>query len=518
MSSVSNSAARDKRHLPPFGKHDSITQVTRATASRLDVMIATVGINVLSLAMPVVILQVYDRVIPNQATPTLLLFILGLGAVLLLDAAFNLARSYVTGWSAARTQHILGTMAITRLLDADLQTVERVPPGIQLQRLRAIDTVKNFYAGQAVLAAIDLPFVLLFIRLIALIAGELALIPAVILLLTAAAAARSGRQLRTALDGRSRMDDRRHNFIIEVLAKIRTVKFLGFETLLIRRYERLQGSSAEQTYWVTYFSSMARSIGGIFSELTMVSVAAYGSILVVNSSLSVGSLAACTFLAGRSAQPMLRAFGLWTQFQGVQLAREQVEAVLDLSQERGKDSAPAPNITGRLELRNVAFGYGEDGPDLLRNINLKIEAGETVGITGYNGSGKTTLLSLILGLLVPTSGHVLLDGMEPKDLDPLGLRSQICYIPQSGSLFHGTILENLTMFRGDEFAESAVRNANLLGLKTSSPGFLTGTRPSSVMPQTTGCRAASINVLRSLGSSPVRPTTTDLVRRGELVA
>ncbi len=465
MSSVASQLKSD--HLgdvPAVMEGADIPRVVRATANRRDVIIASAATNLLSMAMPVVILQVYDRVIPNGSGHTLLVFVLGLGAVLLLDAALGVGRAYITGWSAARIQHMLGTMTVTRLLGANLKGVEGVAPGIQLQRLRAVEILKNFYSGQAILIAIDLPFVLLFLTLIALIAGWLVLVPVAILGATAIAAALMGRSLRAALSDRSVNDERRHNFIIEVLTKIQTVKAIGLEALLVRRYERLQGSSAEMTYWVTYLSSRARSIGGMFSQLTMVSVAAYGSTMVMDGALSVGSLAACTFLAGRSAQPMLRGFGAWTQFQGVRIARDQIETTFALPQELKEGAPSIGEVSGHLTLKNVSFGYGDDPEEILKSVDLHVAPGEAVGITGSNGCGKSTLVYLMAGLLTPSGGRVLLDDHVPTDFDPHSVRSQICFIPQVGSLFHGTILENLTMFRGDDHAEEALFQAERLGL------------------------------------------------------
>jgi ATP-binding cassette subfamily C protein LapB len=465
MSSIASQIRTDLLGaVPAVMEGGDISRVVRATANRRDVIIASAATNILSMAMPIVILQVYDRVIPNASGHTLLVFILGLGGVLLVDAVFGIGRSYITGWSAARVQHMLGTMTISRLLGADLKSIEGVAPGIQLQRIRAVEILKNFYSGQAILIAIDLPFVILFLTLIALIAGPLVIVPVAILGATAIAAALMGRTLRSALTDRSVTDERRHNFIIEVLTKIQTVKALGLEALLVRRYERLQGGSAEMTYWVTYLSSRARSIGGLFSQLTMVAVAAYGSTLVMSGSLSLGSLAACTFLAGRSAQPMLRAFGAWTQFQGVRIAREQIEQTLALPQENTADAPPMGEISGHVALRGLSYSHGDDADEILTSIDLEVAPGETVGITGPNGCGKSTLIYLMTGLLKPTRGQVLLDGQEPSAFDPYSVRSQICFIPQNGSLFNGTILDNLTMFRGEDYADEALFQAERLGL------------------------------------------------------
>jgi ATP-binding cassette subfamily C protein LapB len=259
MSSISSHLKTESLgDLPEVMRGADISHVIRATANHRDVFVASAATNILSMAMPVVILQVYDRVIPNASGHTLLVFVMGLGGVLLLDAALGIGRSYITGWSAARVHHMLSAMTVSRLLGARLEEVEGVAPGIQLQRIRAVENLKNFYSGQAILIAIDLPFVLLFLTLIALIAGTLVLVPIAILGATAVAAVLMGRTLRAALADRSATDERRHNFIIEVLTKMPTVKALGLEALLVRRYERLQGSSAEMTYWVTYLSSRAR--------------------------------------------------------------------------------------------------------------------------------------------------------------------------------------------------------------------------------------------------------------------
>ena len=465
MSSIASQFRTDPLGaVPAVMEGGDISRVVRATANRRDVIIASAATNILSMAMPIVILQVYDRVIPNASGHTLLVFILGLGGVLLVDAVFGIGRSYITGWSAARVQHMLGTMTISRLLGADLKSIEGVAPGIQLQRIRAVEILKNFYSGQGILIAIDLPFVILFLTLIALIAGPLVIVPVAILGATAIAAALMGRTLRSALTDRSVTDERRHNFIIEVLTKIQTVKALGLEALLVRRYERLQGGSAEMTYWVTYLSSRARSIGGLFSQLTMVAVAAYGSTLVMSGSLSLGSLAACTFLAGRSAQPMLRAFGAWTQFQGVRIAREQIEQTLTLPQENTANAPPMGEISGHVALRDLSYSHGDDADEILTSIDLEVAPGETIGITGANGCGKSTLIYLMTGLLKPTRGQVLLDGQEASAFDPHSVRSQICFIPQNGSLFNGTILDNLTMFRGEDYADEALFQAERLGL------------------------------------------------------
>lgn len=431
---------------------------------RGQVVAGSTAINLLSLALPIVILQVYDRVIPNNSGATLTMFVLGLGGVLVIDMLLTLARAYVTGWTGARVQHKLGCIAIEKLFRSDLREFEACPHGVHMQRLRAIDAIKTFFSGQGVLLLVDLPFAILFFALIALIAGKLALLPIFIICILGFLARSNGRLLSRALEERATNDDRRNNFIVEVLHNIRSVKVLGMESLMVRRYERLQKQSAECSYLVSSAGSAARGIGQTFAQLIAVAVGAYGSTLVIDGVLTIGGLAASTLLASRAAQPMLRALSIWSQFQSANVSRGKVKEILELPQESAPAAPAIHIIKGKVELKNVSFAYREANAPLLHDINLRLEPGETIGIAGANGSGKTTLLGLFMGLLVPTEGQVVIDDVDVGSRDVRSLRSQVCYLPQNATLFEGTILENLTMFRGEKYVERAMEMSDRLGL------------------------------------------------------
>ncbi len=428
------------------------------------VLLASMTINLLSLALPLVILQVYDRILPHQATDTLLLLIVGLCGVLLLEACLRLARSYVSGWDAARFEHLAACRAVDRLLASNIGRFERDAPGVHLDRLSATDMLRDYHAGQGKLLVVDLPFILLFLGLIWAIAGWLALVPLSLLLLLAGSALLVGTLLRSALEERAALDDRRYNFIIEVLSGIQTVKGLAMEALLQRRYERLQESGAASTYSCTYFSNLAQGVGAIFSNLTMVAVAAVGSILVIGGELSIGGLAACTLLSGRSVQPLLRALGIWTQFQNVAVAQERLDRLFAAAPEGAADAPKMPPLEGHIELQDLRFSYADEDAPVIDGIDLTIAPGEVIGITGGTGSGKSTLLLLMLGALNPSRGRVSYDGMNVAEREPYSLRRQVAFLPQSAALFQGTILDNLTMFRGVDAVEDALAASQLLGL------------------------------------------------------
>jgi len=432
--------------------------------ARADVLAASFTLNLLALVMPIVILQTYDRIVPNNSLETLFLLVLGVAAALVLDAFLRLGRTHITGWAAARFEHQLGRTMVSRLLSSDLADYERSAAGVHLDRLTAIDRLRDFYCGQSIVVLVDMPFALLFLALIAYLAGALVLVPIGILCSFAFLAWRVGQKLRRAIEERSEVDDRRYNFIIELLTGIHSVKALGMEAQMARRYERLQESSANAGVEVNRISGRAQSLGAMFSNLTMVLTAGIGSLWVISGDLTTGGLAASSLLAGRSLQPLLRTMGLWTQFQNVEVAKGQVAEALATETESIENLPALPPVEGAVRLSQIRFAFSDDGPELFKGVDLAVPAGGAVGIRGANGSGKSTLLRLILRLYRPTAGRITIDGHDLSDFDPISIRDQVVYLPQQSVLFQGTIMENLTGFRGDEAIEPALEVAAKLGL------------------------------------------------------
>ena len=419
----------------------------------------------LGLALPAAILQVYDRVIPNQTTETLTALMVGLIAVLVIDGALRISRGYLTSWSGAQFEHRCLGASVDTILLANPREIEAEKLGAHIDRVNAIDNLRDFYGGQGRLLLIDLPFLFVFLGLFWVIAGPLVLVPLTIFALLAAATLLVGRALRATLERRHELDDRRYSFIIQILSNIETVKALAVEPTMTRRYERLQLAGAGATSSTIFLSGCAQTIGNISSALTLTAVAAIGALQVINGTLSPGELAACTLLATRAVQPVMRGLSLWTQFQGLAVARERVEQLLSTPSagERQNIRGGGRDVVGEIELRAVSFRYSPDGPYQLFEANAQIRAGEIVAIVGEDGSGKSTLLELIAGRLKPESGELLIDG-EPEQGQSLIDPRQVIRVAENTALFQGTILDNLTAFRGPERLEEALAAARALGV------------------------------------------------------
>lgn len=428
------------------------------------VLFASLAINILALAMPIVILQVYDRIIPNQAVDTFLFLIIGMLFVLVLDTALRIFRTRLLSWEGAKFDHRESLKSLNIILDADSSAFESKPSGHFLDKMHALEQVQEFYSGQSILLILDFPFVVIYMGLIWLISGYLLFIPISLLIIFLIISFITGRRLQQALNNRHTTEDRRQNFIIETLNGIHTIKSMAMESFMLRRYEKLQSQSADSVYELSRINSVVQGIGASFSQLAVIIFVSVGSIFVIDGSLSIGALAASTMLSNRILQPGLKAMGLWTQFQSVRLAREKVDELFSLKQEEGGDIEKNQEISGAIRLSNISFKYPEQQEPLLDDISLDIKAGEAIAISGANGVGKSTLIKILSGFLDPDQGQILIDGVPIKEYNLEYLRSQIAIIPQKGVIFEGTILENMTLYREEQAVDQAIELAEQLGL------------------------------------------------------
>lgn len=430
---------------------------------RPGMVVSGIVLNLLSLALPLAMLQIFDRIIPHAAFGTLTLLTAGLFLALVLEAAIRQVRAMDIAWEGARFDHRTAVALVGRLLNAPLGDIEAQPAGHQINRLNSIEPVREFHGQNLSLVLADIPFTIIFLALVYYIAGALVLAPLGLVIGYALLAWLTGEALHAALRERKEVDGRRYNFIIEVLSNIHTAKGLAVERLLQRRYERLICNNAALGWRVNYLSSMSEGFSSGFAQMTTVVVGAAGAWLVINGSISVGALAASTMLAGRSVQPLLRTLSLWTRYQSVRLNTEHLNAIGSLPCEPGDAAKPISEIA-QIDLQDVCLRRRPDAPPLFEGLNLSIRRGETIGISGPNGCGKSTLLNLMMGNQIASAGQVLINGTPIADINQSMLRQHVAYLPQRSVLFKGTILDNLTRFDLDGNLEAALELSARLGL------------------------------------------------------
>lgn len=422
---------------------------------------ASTAINLFALALPLLMLQVFDRILPHRSLDTLVLLLLGTAAAVVGEATLRLMRAYVLVWAAARFEHRAMLEAFSRLLATP---PEKSDAGGYVDRFKAIVALKDHASGQTVLQVLDLPFTLIYLALVAAIGGWLVLVPIVGVAAFAYVSWLFGAHHGALFRERNSADRRRSNFLVETLGGMHTLKALAMEAFMLRRYERLQETCANLTRRLAAALDVASGIGGLFSPLMTILVVSIGGLMVVQGRMTNGELAACILLVLRSLGPLQRAGSLWIAHQRVRALQEEMAPLL-----RGKPLQAAshrhesPAAPGRIELREVGFRLAETGAAILENVSLTIEPGECIVIKGANGSGRSTLLRLIAGLVQPTSGEVRLEGVSISALEAPALRAAIAYVPEDAQVFQGTILENISGFEPAR-TERALEIARALGL------------------------------------------------------
>lgn len=430
------------------------------------IIVASVISSILGLALPLAVLQIYDRILPNQTVETLVLLTVGLFVAFALDALLKVMRSYLLGWNAVRSGFDAQLTAVTGLLRAPHEKIEKEPPAIWVDGFEAVRELSAFEGGQSRLLTLDIPLAGIFLVVLGLVGGALIFVPILLIVGFGTLAAIRGQQLKKVLANRSDQDNRKHDFLVEVLTGVHTVKGLAMESMIMRRFERLQKSSAIASYETILLGNKLQSLGNLFANLMMISVVSVGALMVMSGNLSIGGLACCSLLSGRLTQPVLRGIGMWTEFQNVQLAQERAEIFDGLDTAADNPAAGSHKITGAVSLNDVEFAYGGAKPmRALSGVSLQIQPGEFVGIKGEDGSGRSTLVKLITGELKPTSGSVVIGGLEScPDREQLQV-SDVAYVSASSATFNGTILENIAMFRSGAAIEAAQKAAKLIGLE-----------------------------------------------------
>ena len=441
-----------------------------------DVLWAALLINLFALAFPIFTMNVYDRVVPNQAVETLWVLALGLLLVLLADLYMRSLRSHFVDEASARIDVQLSSSLMERVLGMRLEHRPQ-SVGSFAANLRGFETVRDFIASSTVTAMIDLPFALIFIAVMAWISPWMVLpvVAAFVLILVIGFILQ--HRLHELSESTYQASAQRNATLVEALTGIETIKTQAAEGVIQARWERVNLFLARTNVRMRALSSHASYGTQWLSQIVSLSVILIGVHLISQRELTMGALIACTTLASRALAPAGQIVGLLMQYQGARTALESLDRIMAQPVEREPGAAflHRREIRGDIELRDVRFAYpGRDDP-VLDGISLKIARGEKVALIGRVGSGKTTIQKLMLGLYQPTSGAVLLDGIDLRQLDPADVRRNLGYVSQDVTLFYGSLRENITMglpYADENAVLAAAETACLLDFVNRHPkGF-----------------------------------------------
>lgn len=441
-----------------------------------DVLHAALLINIFALCMPLFSMNVYDRVVPNRAEETLWVLAIGVGLVVAGDFILRLLRGYFIDLASARIDQELSAKIMERVLGVRLEK-RPAAVGAFSSNLRSFETVRDFITSASVTAFIDLPFALIFILVIALIAWPLVLPVLIAIICVVIYAYILQHKMHALSETTYRAGALRNATLIESLTALETIKTQGAEGVMQTKWEKSVAFVSRVNNQMRFLSAAATNGAVEIQQLVNVVIIVAGVYLIAHGQLTMGGLIACTMLSSRAVAPLGQMVGLLMQFHSAKVSLTSLEQIMENPVERPADASfvHRPELKGDIEFRDVAFNYPNSSVAAIKGLNCKIQAGEKVVVIGRIGSGKTTLQKLLLGLYQPTGGSVLMDGVDLRQLDPADLRRNIGYVAQDVTLFYGTLRDNITIgapYADDSAVVAAAEAAGLTEFVNRHPeGF-----------------------------------------------
>ena len=456
---------RDTHRVQTHTKHWFFDTLKLSTPIYKDVLLASILVNLFVLATPLFTMNVYDRVIPNNAKETLFVFTIGVVLAYVIDIFLKYARTYLLEIAAKKSDIIMSSIIFEKVLDLKMASHPK-SVGSFASNLKDFDSVRSFLTNATMTAVVDMPFAILFLFVIYFIGGSIVLIPIATIVLILAYAFLIKEPLARSIEATHEVSAKKSSVIVEALQNIETIKSHNLQSTLQFAYEEATAEIAHKSLKSRLLSASIPSVTSFFIQLNTVFIVFYGVYLINDFALSMGALIATVILTSRTIAPMGQAAALITNYSDAKSAYDVLNNIISQPMERphAKEFIQRVKYDGKIEFRDVSFAYDQEKKLALDGVSFTIAAGEKVAIIGRIGSGKSTIERLILGLYEPSGGSILIDEVDIMQIDPADLRTHISYVPQDINLFNGTIKTNIKAKFPHATDEAMIEAAQLAGV------------------------------------------------------
>lgn len=468
--------ARVDDYIKPYQKSWFWQIVLRDWRRYTDVMVASLGANLLALATMLFSMQVYDRVIPSQSMPTLYVLFGGVMLAVVFEFILRMMR--------VRMTDLLGKRADLRVSDLVFGHALRVrndarpkSTGAFIAQIRELEQVRELITSTTVTAMADLPFFLLFLVVLWFMAGPLALVPIGGLLLLMIPGLLAQRHLARLSNEGMREASLRNSMLVETVQGVEDLKLLRAEHRFQGQWNHLNEVSADvglrQRFATNMLVTWTQEIQSSVFAVTVL----FGAMMVMAGDMTTGTLVAASILASRMMAPISQLAGVLTRWQQAKVALSGLNALMKLPTDHPENSKRVHRavIHGNYDITRASFKFGEeDRQAALQIANLSIRAGERIGVLGRNGAGKSTLLQVLAGMQTPQEGEVLLDGLRMSLIDPADVRRDMGLLTQNARLFYGTLRDNLTLGAPDATDDEILAVLAMSGVSNFVQGLADG--------------------------------------------
>ena len=430
-----------------------------------DVLVASLLINVFALVGPLFTMNVYDRVVPNQAIDTLWVLASGVFLVYIFDFIIRMLRGYFVDIAGKKSDILISANIFERVMGMKL--INRpTSVGAFASNLKDFESIRDFITSATIISAIDLPFVIIFLLVIAYIGNALVFIPIIAIVLIVLYGILIQPALRSSIEKSFKASAQKNATLIESLNGIETVKTHRMEGAMQSRWERSTAYISDWSIRSKFISSSAANFCLFIQQMSVVGVIIYGVYLIGAGEVTMGGLIATVLLTSRAISPVAQATNLSTRFYQAKSAYNSLSNIMNLPIERQNNTEylDLEKIKGNIDFENVSFTYPNEKESVLKNINIKIKAGERIGFLGRVGSGKSTIFKLILKLYDQDQGMIKFDGLDSNQINIEELRKHIGYIDQNPNLFFGSLKDNIVSGFPDASDEQMLLASKLSGV------------------------------------------------------
>ena len=418
----------------------------RSVAIYRDVILASFLINLFVLANPLFVMNVYDRVVPNNAIETLWVLAIGVFVVYLFDYGLKMLRAYFIEVAGKKSDVILSALIFEKVLSLKYSVMPK-SVGAFASNLREFESVRTFLSSTTNTVLIDIPFSLLFLIVISFIGGPLVLVPVAAIPLIIIFSFLIRPKLKEAVEKTFASNAQKNSTLIESLTAMETVKTQRATSSTQLRWEQAVGYISKWGLRSRMLSASVVNFASFMQQLTSVGIVVFGVYLISEKELTMGALVACVILSGRAIAPMGQVANLVISFHQAATALKSLNEIMDLPSEReeGEQFVHRDKLKGGIEFKEVSFAYPGEEQKALDRVSFSVKPGEKVALIGRIGSGKSTIEKLVLGLYAPAEGSVRIDGIDLNQIDPVDLRRNFGYVPQDIMLFAGTMRDNIVV-------------------------------------------------------------------------
>ncbi|KVN38721.1 peptidase C39 [Burkholderia stagnalis] len=428
-----------------------------------EVLVISLVLQLIGLATPLFFQVVMDKVLVNHAMKTLNVIAVGLIGATLFEAALSGIRTWVFAHTSSKIDVELGARLFRHLLALPLAWFQARRVGDSVARIRELENIRAFLTGNAVTLVMDLAFSVVFLGVMLWYSAWLTLIVVVSIPLYVLLSVVFTPIIRRRLNEKFNKGAENQSFLVETISGIDTVKAMALEPRWTDRWDRQLAAYVSAALSATNVATIASGGVTLVSKLVTAAIMWIGATLVIDNRLTVGELVAFNMLAGQVSSPILRLAQLWNDFQQVGISMGRLGDILNAPPEAAGKKTRLPRLEGAIEFDQVSFRYRPDASDVIRQISVRIAAGEVIGIVGRSGSGKSTLTKLVQRLYVPDRGRVLVDGHDIAVIDTASLRQQIGVVLQENTLFNRSVRDNIALARPTASIDAVIDAAKLAG-------------------------------------------------------